>query len=136
MSNMHQIDVMNLTSKYDANELELRGGEYRNGFTVKNGVMECIGGPPTPLFLLLWHAYGAGEGYARRRAIWEFSVFCVATVDFGLPNTPLEPPWRRRYQISLPKAADRRSHSTRQCTCRRLTTQSKYQSNKTGQFEG
>ena len=55
MSNMHQIDVMNLTSKYDTNELELRGGEYRNGFTVKNGAIEYIGGPPTPLFLLLWH---------------------------------------------------------------------------------
>ena len=55
MSNMHQIDVMTLTSKYDTNELELRGGEYRNGFTVKNGAIEYIGGPPTPLFLLLWH---------------------------------------------------------------------------------
>ena len=55
MKNASIIDGETLPSKYDINELEFLRDEFRNGTTVKNGARECIGGPPTPLFLLLWH---------------------------------------------------------------------------------
>lgn len=86
---MHQIEYKTLPSKYDMNELEFLRDEFRNGTTVKNGASENIGGSPTRLFLLLWHL---GRGRACSLVVEQFeslAVFGVATVDFGLPNTPL-----------------------------------------------
>ena len=59
---MHQIEVETLTLKYDTIDLELRGGEFRNGNTVKNGASDHVGGSPTLSFLLLLQ--GDGEGVA------------------------------------------------------------------------
>ena len=52
---MHQIEVETLTLKYDIIDLELRGGEFRNGNTVKNGASDHVGGSPMLSFLLLLH---------------------------------------------------------------------------------
>ena len=43
---MHQIEVETLTLKYDIIDLELRGGEFRNGTSVKNWARDNIGGSP------------------------------------------------------------------------------------------
>ena len=52
---MHQIEVETLTLKYDIIDLELRGGELRNGTSVKNWARDHVGGPPMLLVLLLLH---------------------------------------------------------------------------------
>ena len=52
---MHLIEGETLPLKYDINELKFRRDEFRYGTTVKNGAREYVGGPPTQLFLLLWH---------------------------------------------------------------------------------
>ena len=44
-----------ITLKNDTIDLELCGGEFRNGNTVKNGASENIGGSPMLSFLLLLH---------------------------------------------------------------------------------
>ena len=84
---MHQIEDETLPAKYDINELEFLKDEFRNGTTVENGAREHIGGSPTRLFLLLWHL-GRGRAMLVVEQFESLAVFGVATVDFGLPNTP------------------------------------------------
>ena len=52
---MHQIEVETLTLKYDIIDLELRGGELRNGTCVKNWARDHVGGSPMRSVLLLLH---------------------------------------------------------------------------------
>ena len=52
---MHEIEVETLTLKYDIIDLELRGGEFRNGTSVKNWARDNIGGSPMRSVLLLLH---------------------------------------------------------------------------------
>ena len=52
---MHQIEVETLTLKYDIIDLELRGGELRNGTSVKNWARDHVGGSPMRSVLLLLH---------------------------------------------------------------------------------
>ena len=65
---MHQIEVETLTLKYDIIDLELRGGELRNGTSVKNWARDHVGGSPMRSVLLLLHTgqWRCWEDSARR----------------------------------------------------------------------
>ena len=90
---MHQIEIETLTLKYDTIDLELRGGEFRNGISVKNWARDHVGGSPTRSALLILHTgqwkccVGLCSKRGERKAAsnsWNFPQ----SIDLNEPNEP------------------------------------------------